>query len=258
MSEAFDPYWKWLGISPAEQPPNHYRLLGVGLFEDDPTVLDAAAARQAARLKEHLSGSDAAAAQRLLDELAAAKLCLRNPTQRAAYERDFRKQSSMRTSSAALPVPGTPLPILPPPTALAPSTIPIPPAAAGSSLPELTTELSIPAEAQAPVLVLEPPPASPEMLRRMAEARRRAQLGLIFLSVVTALLLAAAAVLWKSGVDQRPRQALPPPAESEQRIVRVRKAGKPTTTTPSQQQKANAARESDAAKQGSAPRATGN
>jgi hypothetical protein len=25
----FDPYYHWLGIAPKDQPPNHYRLLGV-------------------------------------------------------------------------------------------------------------------------------------------------------------------------------------------------------------------------------------
>ena len=33
MSAPFDPYYRWLGIPPGEQPPNHYRLLGVQLFE---------------------------------------------------------------------------------------------------------------------------------------------------------------------------------------------------------------------------------
>jgi hypothetical protein len=40
VEEAFDPYRKWLGIPPEEQPPNHYRLLGIALFEDDPDVSD--------------------------------------------------------------------------------------------------------------------------------------------------------------------------------------------------------------------------
>ena len=37
MEEQFDAYFKWLGISPEDQPPNRYRLLGVPLFVDDPT-----------------------------------------------------------------------------------------------------------------------------------------------------------------------------------------------------------------------------
>ena len=31
----FNAYHKWLGIPPEEQPPNHYRLLGIALFEKD-------------------------------------------------------------------------------------------------------------------------------------------------------------------------------------------------------------------------------
>lgn len=33
MSKEFDPYYKWLGISPDEQPPTLYRLLGVQRYQ---------------------------------------------------------------------------------------------------------------------------------------------------------------------------------------------------------------------------------
>ena len=39
MAESFDPYRKWLGIPPKDQPPNHYRLLGIDLFEADAEVI---------------------------------------------------------------------------------------------------------------------------------------------------------------------------------------------------------------------------
>jgi hypothetical protein len=29
MAGPFDPYHRWLGIPPQEQPPNHYRLLAL-------------------------------------------------------------------------------------------------------------------------------------------------------------------------------------------------------------------------------------
>ncbi|HQU46307.1 MAG TPA: hypothetical protein PK867_26105 [Pirellulales bacterium] len=45
MPETFDPYRKWLGISPKDQPPDHYRLLGIELFDDDPDVIEAAMTR---------------------------------------------------------------------------------------------------------------------------------------------------------------------------------------------------------------------
>ena len=48
MAADFDPYYKWLGIHPKDQPPHHYRLLGVELFESDPEVIEAAADRHIA------------------------------------------------------------------------------------------------------------------------------------------------------------------------------------------------------------------
>ena len=44
-SSTFDPYQVWLGIPAAEQPVNHYRLLGVSQFEPDYNVIRDAAAR---------------------------------------------------------------------------------------------------------------------------------------------------------------------------------------------------------------------
>ena len=41
MPRGFDPYHVWLGIPPEEQPPHHYRLLSVPLFEDNPDVIEA-------------------------------------------------------------------------------------------------------------------------------------------------------------------------------------------------------------------------
>ena len=43
MAELFDPYYKWLGIPIEEQPVNHYRLLGIKMFEADPDVIAEAA-----------------------------------------------------------------------------------------------------------------------------------------------------------------------------------------------------------------------
>lgn len=45
MQESFDPYYRWLGIPPKHQPPNHYRLLGLELFENDVEVIRDAAER---------------------------------------------------------------------------------------------------------------------------------------------------------------------------------------------------------------------
>ena len=81
MSESFNAYHVWLGIPPQEQPPNHYRLLGIALFERDLDVIDHAADRQMAHVRTFQSGRNAALSQQLLNELAAARICLLNPAQ---------------------------------------------------------------------------------------------------------------------------------------------------------------------------------
>ena len=65
MSE-FDPYRKWLGIKPEEQPPNHYRLLGVSLYEDDPDVIDAAVEQRVTFLQTCASGPNLKHSQQIL------------------------------------------------------------------------------------------------------------------------------------------------------------------------------------------------
>ena len=39
MMTNFDAYYHWLGIPPKDQPPNHYRMLGIELFEDNRDVI---------------------------------------------------------------------------------------------------------------------------------------------------------------------------------------------------------------------------
>jgi len=87
MPEAFDPYEAWLGIPAREQPPDHYRLLGVQRFEHNPELIQQAAQQRVAQLKPHQTGPRAEACRRLLREIAAAKSCLLNEQRRAAYDR---------------------------------------------------------------------------------------------------------------------------------------------------------------------------
>jgi formylglycine-generating enzyme required for sulfatase activity/outer membrane biosynthesis protein TonB len=91
MAESFDAYHAWLGIAPKDQPPNHYRLLGVDLFEDEPDTIQHAADRQMAHLRTFQTGRHSAVSQRLLNEVAAARLCLLKPDKKAAYDADLRK-----------------------------------------------------------------------------------------------------------------------------------------------------------------------
>ncbi|HET6879638.1 MAG TPA: hypothetical protein VFI31_05775 [Pirellulales bacterium] len=87
---AFDPYHKWLGIPAAEQPPNHYRLLAVALFEDDPEVIETAADQRMALLRTFQTGEHSPLSQKLLNELSAARLCLLTPEKKSAYDGELR------------------------------------------------------------------------------------------------------------------------------------------------------------------------
>ena len=86
MAEAFDPYSQLLGIPAIDQPPNHYRLLGVTLFEPERATIDAAARRLMAQLQRNAGGADPAAIRRLLGEISNARVCLLTPEKRAVYD----------------------------------------------------------------------------------------------------------------------------------------------------------------------------
>jgi hypothetical protein len=98
MAEQFDAYHKWLGIPPEEQPPNLYRLLGIQPFEEDPEVVEAAVARQAAHVRTYQLGKHVAISQQLLSEIHVAKAWLTDPTRKAQYDAQLRaKLPSART-----------------------------------------------------------------------------------------------------------------------------------------------------------------
>ena len=88
----FDPYRKWLGIPPKDQPPNHYRLLALELFESDLDVIEGSADKQMGHVRQYQSGEHAAAAAKILNELAVARLCLLKPATKAAYDEDLRRK----------------------------------------------------------------------------------------------------------------------------------------------------------------------
>ena len=127
MSEVFDAYHKWLGIPPNEQPPNLYRLLGIGIFEADLDVIEGAADRQMAHVQTHKTGPYAARSQEVLNELSAAKLCLLDPGKKSAYDAQLRNQ----LAGGAVPRPAAP-PAAPP----APRPAPRPVAPQAQAAPE--------------------------------------------------------------------------------------------------------------------------
>jgi formylglycine-generating enzyme required for sulfatase activity len=92
MAEKFDPYYRWLGIGPQEQPANHYRLLGIPLYESNADVIESAADQRMAHLRTFQSGKHGALSQKLLNEVAQAKVCLLDRQKKAAYDQTLRHQ----------------------------------------------------------------------------------------------------------------------------------------------------------------------
>jgi len=99
----FDPYLKWLGIRESSRPINHYRLLGLDLFEDDADVIAMAADRQMSHIRTYQGGPNGDLSQQLLNELARARRCLLMPEKKQEYDKELRL-----SQSSALP------PVLPP------------------------------------------------------------------------------------------------------------------------------------------------
>ncbi|HEX4000714.1 MAG TPA: PEGA domain-containing protein [Pirellulales bacterium] len=101
MATEFNPYHVWLGIPPEELPANHYRLLGIRLFESNGDVIDNAADRQMAHLRTFQGGKHGELTQRLLNEVAAARVCLLDPKKRAAYDPQLKAKMSAASADGA-------------------------------------------------------------------------------------------------------------------------------------------------------------
>jgi hypothetical protein len=104
---AFDPYWEWLGIAPDRRPPTYYDLLGLARGETDtekirPALEEDYLARYRRVRAYAAHARHGADANRLLDELAAARLCLSVPERKAEYDRTLGAQApSLRSSGQA-------------------------------------------------------------------------------------------------------------------------------------------------------------
>jgi hypothetical protein len=127
MAEKFDPYYTWLGIPPEDQPPDHYALLGVRQFESNPDVISNLTDQRMAHVKTFQAGPHGADSQKLLNEIAAARVCLLNPTKRKAYDAELRTRIALKTAPEALPIAA--VPEITPPPPVAPSPIAPPPIA---------------------------------------------------------------------------------------------------------------------------------
>jgi hypothetical protein len=100
--QPFNPYLNWLGIPLDQQPPTFYRLLGIELNESNTEIIERAADRQMAYLRSLQMGDYAQAAQKLLNEVAAARLCLLDPQRRAAYDEGLAAQGISGTRASGV------------------------------------------------------------------------------------------------------------------------------------------------------------
>lgn len=185
MPASFDPYYKWLGIPPRDQPPHHYRLLGIELFESDSDVIEAAANRLMAYLQDLSTGDEVEHAQRLLNEVAAARRCLLNAEKRGAYDTTLQASRMAKAGPDASGAPGGSSRLerpIPQPAARAPTQVSQPktqplntPAAKAQAAPP--TGQASPA---APVTTVAPAKTSPpsgDAGRRVSQSRPGADAG---------------------------------------------------------------------------------
>ena len=100
--EKFDPYHRWLGIPPHEQPPTLYRLLGLSDFESDREVITEASYRQIGHVKQYASGPHRDAATKVLNELAKAQVILLDPRKKTQYDISIQEVTQEEKQEAAV------------------------------------------------------------------------------------------------------------------------------------------------------------
>ncbi len=100
MNDSFDAHHQWLGIPPAEQPANYYRLLGLSLFEPNEEVIRTAAEQRQTFLRTFQQGHGAERSQQLLNEISQAKVCLLDAQKRASYDAMLQANTAPSLSGA--------------------------------------------------------------------------------------------------------------------------------------------------------------
>jgi hypothetical protein len=116
MPGQFDPYHKWLGIPPEEQPPHHYRLLGIEAFETDADVISNSADQRMLHVRSFQNGPQRDVSQKLLNEIAAARVCLLSDPRRQDYDAQLRSRLASKPSAR---------PSGPPPLVARPVKVPV-------------------------------------------------------------------------------------------------------------------------------------
>ena len=83
---ALDVYKDWLGITDGPRPPDHYTLLRLVKFEDDPQKVRNNYRKLNGHVRKYASGQYSVQSQDLLNELAKAMLLLTDPERKREYD----------------------------------------------------------------------------------------------------------------------------------------------------------------------------
>ncbi len=94
MAKEIDVYRDWLGIAETARPLNHYHLLRLDLFEDDPAKVRANYRKMNAHVRKYGAGEFGARSQELLNELAKAMLCLTDNLRKSEYDASLGRQTA--------------------------------------------------------------------------------------------------------------------------------------------------------------------
>jgi antitoxin component YwqK of YwqJK toxin-antitoxin module len=237
MAERFDPYHKWLGIPPEDQPANLYRLLGLKEFEADADVIATAADRQMQHVRNYQSGEYGALSQELLNELSAARVCLLSTQKKAEYDATLWAEMAAETAVVAAPL-AQPVE--------RPTEMKVAPPVRG---PASTAPVALPVATPVQLVVQRKAPPVRRGAARAQPRRRHLAVWIAALAVLAALgvgLGVAAAVWWPEGDppakqvahsfadDVAPAVPVGPtkPAEPAEAAAAADPAAKPNTSSP--------------------------
>jgi hypothetical protein len=91
FGDPFDPLDTWFDISPDEQPPDHYKLLGIERFETDPQAIADGYEARIQHLDQQLNGLYGADAEQLKVRVGQAYGVLKDGAKRAKYDASLRE-----------------------------------------------------------------------------------------------------------------------------------------------------------------------
>jgi hypothetical protein len=102
MPPQLDVYRDWLKIEEAKRPLNHYQLLKLKKFEDDPVRIRHHYKQLNAHVRKYQAGDFAKQSQELLNELARAMLCLTDAARKEDYDGTLGRVQATKTGPRSM------------------------------------------------------------------------------------------------------------------------------------------------------------